>query len=887
MAKRRRIRLNRKLVLVTLALVLTGSVGIVVAHRAQFAATVERARGIGISATANEDWHEAVSHLRLYLQHHPQDLEAKSACAHALAEGYNELAEAVHLYEQVLKVDHYQHDVRRQLVKIALKLERTETAVKNAEILADRFPGDAEVLYLAGKSAEADQRIIDAIKQYRAASRYDEDHVGANQRLAVLYKVVFGNDQASAKAIERLEKSGDRSFETLATIAEHKLTQGSVDEASQQLIQAVEAWDNRVEQLITASRIAIRIAAYENGQHDSKLAKDLQHRLSGALEAAIKDYPESVFLDMSLAQLQAYAGMREQSVETLQKAINRVPENLDLDFQLTWQLLENRQFDSAKVYIDRIRNSKLRTPASNQDYADLLVAVSTLQKGEIAEAAHLLHEAGQSSIESSAVASVIGRLEASCYEQLADWENATEAWLRVLQLEPGNRLVRLSMAFSLAASGEYDDSIRVLKSIPRLGKVLASSGRRSGDTSDSLSRNRLRPQFNLSRLISKDDSELSPRVRSLFTAILHVAHKEYQQAQRVLDSQDDVQERLIDIVALISSTDVVDSSVLETIVTLDRSDPRPVTTMLLACSTDANRLQTLAGERLAGLAKKEWVEAAGVLVSGVAGAARSLRESDLTRADQLDQFAGMILNRMVEYDRNSIPQMVEYHLSAGRFDKAIQWCRAGWPDAPERLALLWLAAAQQHSSAPQNLAELESVLVKKLNQQRDAPAQKTDASQTASSVEVEVGMALADLYLMTGRDSQAEPAYARILKLQPDHVHALNNLAWLKFVNQREVTFAMRLIEHAIEIAGERPDLLDTRGCIKIALGNSHAAAEDFTKAIRMGAGPDTKFHLAIALHRGGDYKDARKKLAEARDDGFSLASVTSHERQLALEMDY
>ncbi len=498
-----------------------------------------------------------------------------------------------------------------------------------------------------------------------------------------------------------------------------------------------------------------------------------------------------------------------------------------------------------------------------------------------------MHEAGESSIESSAVASVIGRLEASCYEHLADWENATEAWLRVLQLEPGNRLVRLSMAFSLAASGEYDDSIRALKSIPRLGRVLASTGRRSRDTSDSLSRNRLRPQFNLSRLISKDDSELSPRVRSLFTAILHVAHEEYLQAHRVLDSQNDVQERLLDIVALTSSTDVVDSSVLETVVTIDRGDPRPVTTMLLACSTDADRLQTLAGERLAGLAEKEWVEAAGVLVSGIAGAARSLRESDSTRAEQLDEFAGMILDRMVQYDRKSIPQMVEYHLSAGRFDKAIQWCRAGWPDVPERLALLWLAAAQQHSSASQNLAELESVLVKKLNEQLDAPTQETDAPQTASSVEVEVGMALADLYLMTGRDSQAEPAYARILELQPDHVHALNNLAWLKFVNQREVTFAMRLIEHAIEIAGERPDLLDTRGCINIALGNSHAAAEDFTKAIQMGAGPATKFHLAIALHQGGDYKDARKKFAEARDDGFSLASVTSHERQLALEMDY
>ncbi len=453
-------------------------------------------------------------------------------------------------------------------------------------------------------------------------------------------------------------------------------------EASQQLMQALDIWDGRIEQLIPTSRIAIRIAAYEDGQHESKLAKELQVRLSEPLATAIKDHPESVYLDMSLAQLQVYAGQREQSVATLQKALDRVPENLDLHFQLTWQLLENRQFDSAEEYIDRIRNSKLRSPETNKDYADLLVAVSTLQKGNIAEAANLLHEAGQSSIESSPVAAVVGRLEASCYEQLADWENATEAWLRVLQLERGNRLVRLSMAFSLAASGEYNDAIRALKSIPRLGKVLANAGRRSADNTGSPGRNRLRPQFSLSNLVSKDDSELSPRVRCLFTAILHVSHEEYLQAQRVLDSRDDVQERLIDVVALTSSIDVVDSSILETIVTIDRGDPRPVTTMILACSTDADRLQTLASERLAGLAEKEWIEAAGVLVSGVAGAARSLRKSDATRAEQLDEFAGTVLDRMVEFDRGSIPQMVEYHLSAGRFDEAVQWCRAGWADAP-------------------------------------------------------------------------------------------------------------------------------------------------------------------------------------------------------------
>lgn len=890
MAEHRRLRLNRRLVLVTLTLLVTCSVGIVLAHRAQFAASVERSRQIGLSAAENENWHEAVAHLKLYLQNHPRDLEALSSCAHSLVEGYNELENAYELYERILEVDHYQHDTRRRFVALALKLGKTEAAVKHSQILAERYPADAEVMYLAGKSAEVDNRVLDAIRRYRLTVRLNELHAGANQRLAVLYKVVLDSDVASAQAIERLEQCGDRSFETLRTLSEYQLGQGHVEEANKLLIEAIDNWDDSTGQLISTTQISLRIAACEARQHGSQIAGDLQLRLQNSLLAEIEEQPESVFFDMSLAQLQAYGGQQRQSINTLQQAIERVPDNLDLRFQLTWQLIESSQFDAANESIARLRSSTHGSQETVEKYVNLLVAVATLQRGDVATAGTLLRSIVLEGVEPAAVAPIVGRLEAACHEQLAEWEAAVEAWQRVLRFEPNNRLVRLSLAFSLAASNRYADGIRILNSIPRLGTVLAKANKESSDHAESEGVNQLRPQFSLSELLSKNDSQLSPRARGLFAALLHVSRREYKLAHQAVESQDDIQERLLDIVALTKSSDVVDPSVLETIVEIDHVDARAVTAMLLSGSAaaDENRLQRLTTDRLTGLDSNEWVKAAGVLASGVAGAARSVQGSDTERAEQLNAYAESVLNNMVEYDRTAIPQFVEYLISANRVDKAIEWCRYGWPNASERLAPLWLSAARQHPASQEKMAELEAVLFKALNHKNDSPSGVSvtaDDAEGESAARVEVGLALADLYLMTGQDSLAESAYRQVLELQPDHVNALNNTAWLLFVAQRQLPFAARLVQRAIDSVGERADLLDTRGCVHLARGNNQAAAEDFTRALQLGAGPDSTFHLAVALQRSGEKDAARETLADARTHGFELAQVSPFEKRLALEI--
>jgi tetratricopeptide (TPR) repeat protein len=888
MATHRRFRLNRKLIVVTLALTCTGGVGVHFAHRAQVASMIERSRGIGLTAAENSNWREAVAHLKLYLQHHPEDTAALTACANALVEGYNELENASKLYEQALQIDHYNHDVRRRYVDLALKLGKTDAAVANSRILADRFPSDGEVMFLAGKAAEADSNFIDAIRSYRQTCRFSDTHVGANQRLAVLYKVLANNDLASAKAIERLEKSGDQSFETLKTLAEHHLSQGRFEEAGEQLFKAINRWEAHTEQVVPATQIATRIAQYESGRRNIQVARDLLDRFQEPILSAMKAHPESVFFDMSLAQLQACAEFNDESVKTLERAMQRVPDNRDLHFQLTWQQIDSRQFEAADENIRKIRSSTDGNAEINQKHADLLDAVATLQKGDLEAAATQLHSVILNGIQPSAVAPIVRRMEAECYEQLADWTKAAETWGNLLKLEPNNHLARLSMAFSIAASGRYGEAVRELNSIPRLGYVIAKVDRLSTEQTDCQKGNRLRSKFNLSNRLLNDQLQIHPRVRQLFSALLHVAREEYQEAHQALESRDDIQERLLDIVALANSSQVVDAQILKTIVRIDRGDARPVTTYLLSGRAETEELQLLAEERLAGLAQDEWVKAAGILASGVAGAARSLRQSAPEKAEKLHSYAGVILDRMVKFNRAVVPQIVEYHISANRPGKAIEWCHSSWPERSGKLAPLWLAAALQHPSAAEKLAELERALMGELNR-RDSKTgnePKTEASFNSERAnEIALRETLADLYMMTGRDSLAEPAYLAVLALKPDHVASLNNVAWLKFLNQRQLSVAESLIAQALEVVGNRPDLVDTRGCIRLVSGDAHAAAKDFRNAIQLGAGADSIFHLALALQRTGDGEEARKTLIAAEKAGFDITRVSSLERRLSLEI--
>ena len=106
-------------------------------------------------------------------------------------------------------------------------------------------------------------------------------------------------------------------------------------------------------------------------------------------------------------------------------------------------------------------------------------------------------------------------------------------------------------------------------------------------------------------------------------------------------------------------------------------------------------------------------------------------------------------------------------------------------------------------------------------------------------------MHLADLNDLRGDYAKAEELYREILKDEPGNVVALNNLAWLLAQKTGEGAEALQCVEAAVNGIGRRADLLDTRGTVRLSLGQNAAALADFADAVSDTPTAARLFHLA------------------------------------------
>jgi Tfp pilus assembly protein PilF len=139
---------------------------------------------------------------------------------------------------------------------------------------------------------------------------------------------------------------------------------------------------------------------------------------------------------------------------------------------------------------------------------------------------------------------------------------------------------------------------------------------------------------------------------------------------------------------------------------------------------------------------------------------------------------------------------------------------------------------------------------------------------------------LADLQDMRDRYEEAEKAYRDVLRVEPNNVVALNNLAWLLVQSSGDAGEAMQHIEAAVNGMGRRADLLDTRGLVHLALGDVTAALTDLKEANADTPTPTRLYHLARAHLQTQDRTAAYRVLQEARDRGLTVNSLHPIEQQ-------
>jgi Flp pilus assembly protein TadD len=124
---------------------------------------------------------------------------------------------------------------------------------------------------------------------------------------------------------------------------------------------------------------------------------------------------------------------------------------------------------------------------------------------------------------------------------------------------------------------------------------------------------------------------------------------------------------------------------------------------------------------------------------------------------------------------------------------------------------------------------------------------------------------LALLYNRAGRDEEARKTYEEVIKLQPDNVEALNNLAYIKADNGVDLDQALAYAQRAQQKRPNDPNVVDTLALIYIHKNLTDDSLRMLRELVAKNpTNPIFHLHLALALYQKGDRPEAKKELETA-----------------------
>jgi putative PEP-CTERM system TPR-repeat lipoprotein len=131
---------------------------------------------------------------------------------------------------------------------------------------------------------------------------------------------------------------------------------------------------------------------------------------------------------------------------------------------------------------------------------------------------------------------------------------------------------------------------------------------------------------------------------------------------------------------------------------------------------------------------------------------------------------------------------------------------------------------------------------------------------------------LGDVALGQGDQALAERRYAEVLKVQPEHALALNNVAWLMVQQKRPG--AVALAERAVKAAPNQPPLMDTLALALAAESQLPRALELQKKAVELAPeAPMFRLTLAKLQLQAGEKAKARIELEKLAKLGPKFAA--------------
>jgi putative PEP-CTERM system TPR-repeat lipoprotein len=242
--------------------------------------------------------------------------------------------------------------------------------------------------------------------------------------------------------------------------------------------------------------------------------------------------------------------------------------------------------------------------------------------------------------------------------------------------------------------------------------------------------------------------------------------------------------------------------------------------------------------------------------------------------------AGKELLRTLEIDRTYLParvgeiKLLVHQNKLEQAKTALGQLRKDFGERPEVLGIEgWFALGTgDYPTAAKSLSavlaqkpdtEVTILLVRALwaQQKQDEAIQVMKDVLQAQPKDLVVLMHLAGAYLGLNRNAEARDAYAKVVEYYPNHVPALNNLAWL--TQDQDLKQAIAYAERARQLLPQDPYVQDTLGTLMVKSGDAFRGALLIRSAAeQLPDDPQIQLHFGRVLVQQQKHDEARKVLS-------------------------
>ncbi len=237
----------------------------------------------------------------------------------------------------------------------------------------------------------------------------------------------------------------------------------------------------------------------------------------------------------------------------------------------------------------------------------------------------------------------------------------------------------------------------------------------------------------------------------------------------------------------------------------------------------------------------------------------------------------------------------------GFVEEGLDWFAKAYRDQPERMLATYVVMLNRVDRVQESvdvcLAHYEkyqdtdsAVLLSEALMKIDGTLSPQQANVIESAVErfndnVQVFESVATLHMIQEDYAKAIPLFERITKLDPFRIRALNNLAMAYSEIPGQAAKGIDPINRAIKIAGEAPELLDTKGTVLLKAGQLDEALRTFREAVAKSDDPRFQFHVILVLLEQQKAIEAERAWKQLDLDKLNPAGLTAAERRQLEQM--